>query len=144
MKSQAVFLRTPYNYDMMSVSNETGLLCEDVSKTKQSFAEESDINTIVMRFGLTGKLPENVRVPQYGDFIEAGTYQESLNFVIAAEESFMKMPAHVRARFHNDPGAFLEFVGNSENRAEAEKLGVVVPKAPPETPVDKAGDSAPK
>ena len=139
MKSQAIFLRSPFNYDMMAVSNETALVCLDPSRTKQSFAEESDINTLVMRFGLTGKLPENVSVPQYGDFLEVGTYQESLNFVIAAEESFMKMPAHVRARFHNDPGAFLDFVGNEANRGEAEKLGVVVAK--PVTEVPNANDS---
>jgi len=139
MKSQAVFLRSPYNYNMMDVSDETGLSCADPSRTKQSFAEEADINTLVMRFGLTGKLPENVRVPEYGDFVDVGSYQESLNFVIAAEESFMKMPAHVRSRFHNDPGAFLDFVHNDANRAEAEKLGIVVDK---QGVADEAGSVA--
>jgi len=132
---KAIFLRSPFNYDMMAASNASGLECQDDSRTKQSFSEESDINTIVKRFGLTGKLPENVRMPQYGDFLEAADYQTSLNVVLEAQDGFMKMPAHVRSRFHNDPAAFLEFLGKEENRAEAEKLGVVVARAPVETPL---------
>ena len=44
-----VFLRAFNNYDMGAVSDETGLRCEDASLTKQSFAEECDINTIVRK-----------------------------------------------------------------------------------------------
>ena len=41
-----VFVRSGNNYDMQAVSDETGLLCEDASLAKQSFAEECDINKI--------------------------------------------------------------------------------------------------
>jgi len=44
----------------------------------------------------------------------------------------MELPAKMRARFHNDPQELLEFISNEENRAEAEKLGLVAKK--PETP----------
>ena len=110
-----VFLRTGNNYDMGAVSDETGLLCEDASLTKQSFAEECDINTIVRNFGLTGKLPDNFAPPQYGDFEGIFDYQSALNSVIKAQESFMELPAHIRARFHNDPQALLEFVSKDES-----------------------------
>lgn len=124
------FLRSPFNYDMGVESIESGLECLDPSRTVQDGKEEADINTIVRRFGLTGKLPDSVRLPSYGDFEGVVDYQGALNAVIAAEDGFMRLPAHIRSRFHNDPAALLDFVGNEANRAEAEKLGILVP--PPE------------
>lgn len=54
------FLRTPYNYDMNAAGDESGLRCEDATRAQQQFKEESDINTIVARFGLTGEMPDNL------------------------------------------------------------------------------------
>lgn len=118
------FLRTPYNYDMDAVSRETGLVCDDPTRTQQQFAEESDINTIVRRFGLTGELPSQVRVPMEGDFVDVVDYQSALNAVIAADDAFMELPAAVRARFDNDPQKLMEFVADSKNLDEARKLGI--------------------
>lgn len=123
----APFVRSAYNYDMDSASLESALRCEDLSLAVQSALEETDINTIVRRFGLTGQLPEDVRAPQYGDFTEVLDYQSALNAVKAADDSFMQMPADVRARFHNDPGEFVDFVANDANREEAKKLGLLMP-----------------
>lgn len=121
-----VFLRTPYNYDTMEVSNETGLSCLDDSLAQQHARDECDINTIVRRFGLTGELPSGVRAPQYGDFTEATDYHTAMNAVIAANNSFMQLPAEVRARFNNDAGAFVDFCSDDKNRAEAKALGLIV------------------
>lgn len=129
MSFKPVFVRSGNNYDMNSVSDETGLRCDDPSLTQQQFKEESDINTIVERFGLTGELPNNVRAPMYADFVEAIDFHSAMNAIRQAEESFMAMPADVRARFGNDPGRFVDFVNDDSNRAEAEKLGLVLPKA---------------
>lgn len=126
MKTSAVFLRTPYNYDTMQVSNETGLLCEDESLAQQHARDECDINTIVRRFGLTGELPNGVRAPQYGDFTSATDYHTAMNAVISANASFMQLPADVRARFNNDPGAFVDFCSDDKNRDEAKALGLIV------------------
>ena len=125
-------VRNPYNYDSDEASRVTGLLCQDVSLSVQDQAEEVDINTIVRRFGLTGKLPaEPVVAPQYGDFTEVVDYQTALNAVIAADEAFMQMPADVRARFSNNPALFVDFCSNDANREEAKKLGLLVPDAAP-------------
>lgn len=131
------FIRTPYNYDRDLASEETGLRCEDSSLAQQHQKEEADINTIVRRFGLTGELPSNVRMPVYGDFTEVGTYQECLNAVKAADLAFAQMPADVRARFHNNAEEFVAFCLDENNREEAEKLGLVNPK-PVEKPVEPA------
>lgn len=125
------FVRSAFNYDPDEASDRSSLLCLDPSRADQSFAEECDINTIVERFGLTGQLPEGVTVPQSGDFTQVVDYQSALNVLRKAQEAFDEMPAHVRAEFGNDPARFVDFVNDPDNRARAEKLGVVVPRETP-------------
>jgi len=102
----SVFLRTPYNYDMSKVSDETGLLCSDPSLTQQQFAEESDINNIVDRFMKTGHIPTPTSMPQYADYEGIFDFQSAMNVVRQADENFMRMDAKIRARFHNSPQEF--------------------------------------
>lgn len=128
MKKLSVFLRSAYNYDADEVSQETGLSCSEPTLAQQSFKDECDINTILERFAVTGELPNNVRMPQYGDFSGIFDYQTALNAVMAADDSFMQLPASVRARFDNDPALFVEFCGDESNREEAIKLGLVPPQ----------------
>lgn len=142
-----MFLRSAYNYDREAASDETGVDCSRVvdvetgefvetpSMTKQSFAEECDINTIVKRFGLTGQLPQNVRMPTFGDFAYVPDFHSAMNAIREANESFMEMPADVRARFGNDAGAFVAFCSDDRNRDEAVRLGLVPAKAPVAPPV---------
>lgn len=118
-------LLQPYGYDADEHSFETGLRCEDPTLAQQHMAEETDINEIVRRFGLTGELPSGVRMPTYGDFTGVYDYQSALNAIKAAEESFSTLPAEVRARFGNDPAAFVDFCSDDANRSEAESLGLV-------------------
>lgn len=108
----------------------TGLECEDVSRAVQSSRDEVDINTIVRRFGLTGQLPENVHVPQFADFDEVHDFHTAMNLIGEARDSFMAMPAEVRARFDNDPQGLVAFVSDPANLEEMRKLGIAVPKAP--------------
>lgn len=127
-KIEMPFLRTPYNYDTNAASDESGLACRDESKAIQSAAEECDINTIVRRFGITGQLPEGVRAPTYADFTEVTDFKTAMDAIAVAGEAFDRMPGEIRARFNNDPGAFVDFCSDEGNRAEAEKLGLVLPK----------------
>lgn len=127
---------TGNNFDPQKWSLEFGLACDPLEKvTKDSFAEECDINTIVRRFGLTGQLPTDVRAPMYGDFTDAMDYRSALDAVMAAQDSFMAMPADVRQRFGNDPAAFVDFCSDPNNRDEAIKLGLAVP--PPSVKEEK-------
>lgn len=130
-----MFIRSgfPFNYDTDEASEESGLDCKDPSLALQSQAEEADINTIVRRFGLTGQLPVGLRVPKFADFEGIFDFQTAMNVVRTAEEAFMQLPATVRSRFHNDPQELVAFVSDAANRAEAEKLGLlVVPEVIPE------------
>lgn len=129
-----VFVRAGYNYDMDAVSLETGLKCEDPSMAQQQFLEESDINTLVERFGLNGEMPAAVVVPQYGDYSGVNDFQSAMNAVLSASKNFMELPAKVRSRFDNDPQKFLEFVSDDANIEEARTLGLVKPL--PDAPVE--------
>lgn len=124
-----VFLRTAFNYDMKEASDASGLLCEDVSLTKQAFKEECDINTIVRRFGLSGELPTGVAAPTYQDFEGIFDFHSAMNAISKAHEAFDQMPAEVRVRFSNDPAQFVDFCSQESNRSEALRLGLLVPQA---------------
>jgi len=111
------------------------IVFKDKHLTVQASKEEADINTIVKRFGLTGQVPTNVRIPLEMDFSEnVFDFRSAMNMVVAAEEAFLAMPADVRARFGNDPHAFVQFASDPENLAEARKLGLALPEVKEETP----------
>ena len=126
MSIPKIVLRAPYNYDADSASLQAHSDTVGESLTKQSFADECDINRILERFAITGHVPDNVRAPSFGDFVDIPSYQDALNAVIEAERSFMQMPANVRARFGNDAHAFVEFCSDPENLPEMRKLGLAV------------------
>lgn len=96
------------------------------SLTKQSHAKECDINQIMLKWQKTGMIDHrNVYQGQYGDFTNTpDDYHESMNAVISANEMFESLPAKIRLRFGNDPGQFLDFVGDPENADEMIKLGL--------------------
>jgi phage internal scaffolding protein len=123
--SKVPFLRTAFNYDRDAASNESGLVCDDESLAIQSAEEESNINTIVRRFGLTGQLPGQVAMPRYGDFTNIPDFHTAMNLIRQTQDEFMRIPADIRARFENDPQQLMDFLEDDGNRDEAVKLGLV-------------------
>ena len=116
---------TGFNMNQNEISDATGLSCQDDSLAIQSAEEESNINTIVRRFGLTGELPNDLRMPQSGDFTGLPDFHAAMNLVRQAQEEFVRVPAEIRARFANDPARFMAFVEDEANYDEALKLGLV-------------------
>lgn len=127
-------------------NRDTGTSCgatdDNPGRTKQEFIDDCDINKIVERFTRTGQLPPPRGVLQYGDFSEVGSYHEAHIAIQHANDTFQEMPSAIRTRFHNDPGAFLKFLSNEDNREEAETLGLIpkpldqVKPVEPSTPVE--------
>lgn len=118
------FLRTAYNYDRQAASFASGLACTDASLTQQDQKEDADINVLVRRFGVTGEMPISTRMPMYQDFADVFDFRTAVETVKQAEEAFLQVPAEIRARFHNDPGAFAEFCEKPENLPELRKMGL--------------------
>jgi len=129
------FVKTPYNYDRNAESKAAGLACPDESKAQQNAKEDADINTLVKRFGITGKMPVLDKVPLQGDFHDITSFKEAADRLLEAQHAFMQLPADTRYKFHNDPNEFLEFTSNPENRDEMRKMGFLKPETPAPEPV---------
>ncbi len=112
---------------------------QDFSKggrTKQAFAEETDINWIMRKYDKTGLVDHLAKHGGEYGFASSITLHEAMNVVARAEAMFADLPASARSRFEGDPGAFLDFVQNPENQAEMLKLGLMRPGfSIPEVPV---------
>lgn len=133
---EGLIIRSENNFDRDEWSNAHGLSDWGPSRTVQDQKDEADINTIVRNFGVTGKVPQSVRVPEYGDFTGISDYRTALEAIAEAEKSFLSMPADVRSKFDNDPQLFLEYCSDPENIPEMRKLGLAVPEVVPEVPVE--------
>lgn len=124
------------------------------SRTQQSFTKECDINSIVAKATKDGYLGHvNTAPPMYADVSNVPDYQESMAIVAHAEASFAALPAEIRKKFDNNPGAMLAFMAEPKNKAEAQALGMLpkpakpaaaIPKAAPAKPVKTPEPKAPK
>lgn len=98
---------------------------DEPSRTQQQFANSCDINNIMKQYNNNmSQIQEPVR-GFYGDFSSAPDFFTARNSICQAQESFDKLPSHVRERFDNDPGKLLQFLDNKNNQDEAIKLGLV-------------------
>jgi len=113
------------------------------SLTHQSMKDECDINRIMLKWQKTGVIDHAKTFEgQYADFTHVtGDYQEHMNAVIQANEMFGTLPSTVRKRFNNDPGEFLEFVGDPDNLEEMQRLGLS--KTPLSEPSEVVDDPTP-
>lgn len=105
-----------------------GVVNSTPSLTQQQFKDECDINKIMDRYLRTGVLSDPLDrrgTPKYGDYAEIGNYMDHMNKVVEANEMFEALPASIRKRFNNNPGDLIEFVMDSNNRQEAEMLGLI-------------------
>ncbi len=103
-------------------------------RTKQSFAEQCEINNIMARHQKTGALTHiNQHQAQYG-FATSNDFTESMRIVKTAQDMFNALPSNIRTRCGNDPGNFLEFVQDPENIEEMQKLGLIPEQQASEKP----------
>ncbi len=108
-----------------------------ISLTDQQYLPDCDINTILKRYGATGRLPVDIREGVSGDFSDIGDYQNCLDRINRAKEAFLSLPSHIRDRFGNDPTAYVDFVLDPANTEECIRLGLKVKSVPtPETELD--------
>lgn len=115
--------RTPYDSERFRVVADVG----GPSMTKQSFKKDCDIHVILKQFDRTGLVTHLNKYPVgYSDVSDLGDFRDSMNVVLEAERMFATVPSKIRARFGNDPAAFLDFVMNPDNLAEMVDLGLAV------------------
>ncbi|WNK14566.1 MAG: internal scaffolding protein [Microvirus sp.] len=132
---------TPTIYSRYNPPPQVKLACLDPSRTQQHFKEECDINNILAKFMETGLLP-NVGPGSYEDLTAAGDYQEAMHTLMKADEAFANLPSHVRKTFQNDPGQFLEFIQDPNNKKMGQELGLFNPD-PPQNLNQTTGQNSP-
>lgn len=146
MKKEPKFqvFRTGYSPHMAVQFQTSGL-----SRTKQSFKNECDVNNILKNYNKTGILPEG-NPGEYRD-LDGTDYQEYMNTIAGAQSHFNDLSSAIRKRFGNDPSQFLSFVHDDKNIAEAQNLGLLrddyqppeIMISPPQTaePIDDSSEA---
>ena len=126
-----VLIKKPYDPSVRQP-----LLISGVSRTKQSFKDETNINLILERHYKTDVMTHINKDPaRYEDLPSGIDFQESLNLAITARDSFDALPGQLRAIFQNDPRAFLEFMDDPQNEKRIVALGLREgPESVSETP----------
>ncbi len=119
--------------------HQVGLDCSvDKGRTKQSFAEEANINSIMKKFHRTGELVDPTKISDrkafFGDVSGIGDFQQMKNTVLEAEVHFGNLPSEIRTRFENQPNKLVEFLEDPANKDEAIELGIVNPDPEPDPP----------
>lgn len=112
------------------------------SLTRQEFAAEADINTIMKQYeGYNtgpGNLP-NQRDPAamfYADFTALPKSLMDYHAMMdTAQTAFMTLPAEVRREFNNSPVEFYEFASDPENIGQLRTWGLAAPEKVPEPPM---------
>lgn len=121
---------------------------EGPSLTRQEFAEECDINSLMSRYdGHVIGGPGNMapKEPLYFDFADAPqTLMEYMHFQKDAEAQFMRLPANVRREFDNSAIEFVAFASDPGNLDQMRSWGLAAPKpVPVASPVPGEPPSSP-
>lgn len=119
----AVTFRT--GYDGVRIGDSDKDFSNDPGMTRQSEKDSCDINIIMRQYQKTGLLT-HVREHQgeYGEFVEMD-FHAAMNAVTSAQQMFETVPSEIRAKFGNDPGAFLDAVTDPERVEEIRQLGLL-------------------
>jgi len=118
-----VRVRTRWNYGGRVYAKE----CTEPG-ADQSFARESDINTIMARYQKTGMIVNvNKRTPFWGDVTMAPTdLIEAQEILVASKTAFEQLPSMLRAMFNNSPTELLRWLDDPANTEQATKWGLLV------------------
>lgn len=108
----------------------------DPSLTRQEFAEECDINTIMSRYEASGVISHvNPVQPVYLDTTIYPGLQGAMDAFREASLQFNALPAKVRREFDNDPQKFVDFAVDPENLPRMREWGLAAPEKVPHEPI---------
>lgn len=106
------------------------------SMTRQEFADDCDINSIMSRYEATGIMntPFAKEGLHYADYSNVPDLMTAMSVLSDAQDAFMTLPASVRRQFDNDPVEFVAFASDSANLDQMRLWGLAPPK-PVEPPL---------
>ena len=93
---------------------------------QQQFKEDADINSIMRKFQKTGAITHTAKYQGEYGLASGLELQQAMNLVTRTQQMFDELPSSIRDRFRNSPQAFLDFVQDERNAAEANELGIAL------------------
>jgi len=119
-----ITFKTPHTTDHDEVSKATAYVETGTSKTQQHQKSEADINEIVRRFGVTGRLPAAPLPPSLDEFGEVFDFRTAMDKLNMAKTAFLSLPAEIRNAYNNSPHQYVAHVDsmlNEPDQAQREK-----------------------
>lgn len=98
-----------------------------LSRTKQSFRKECDVNFLMKKYADLGIEPMIMPGALYLDLTGVSDLQSHLDKIGRANEAFMKLPPEVRRRFDDNVADAIDFLMDDANYEEALKLKMRLP-----------------
>lgn len=99
-------------------SNDPGL-------TEQSHKAACDIHNIMRKAQKTGLVDHvNEYKGSYMAMPNSVDFHEHMNIIAQANEMFESVPAEIRKKFGNDPGAFVDFMQDAANYERIQEMGL--------------------
>lgn len=112
----------------------TPLVCTEESITEQHHESETNINAIIARNGPELQKSIDAMQDMRFDDVTGNDFQEIMDMMITARESFDKIPSEIRNFFGNDPAKFVDFVNNPNNNDKLIEWGLANEGDPPAKP----------
>lgn len=95
-----------------------------LSKVDQSYGQDLSINNLIAKADKKNLLKHQVKFEGEYDDIPFTDYQEAMNEIAKANSMFHALPSNIRSKFEN-PGKFLEFAQNPENKQKLTEMGIL-------------------
>jgi len=104
-------------------------------RVEQAHKNEADINNIVRKHGLD-LIAKTAALQTFKyDNNPSNDFQEVMQAVITAEQSFSSIPSDIRKRFDNNPAKFMDFIYNPDNKQEMIDMGLSPEPEPKPEPI---------
>jgi len=100
----------------------------DEVRVEQSHKAEVDINNIVAKHGIDLIKKVNALQQFTYDDVSGNDFQETMNAIIKAGDSFKSIDSNIRKFFDNDPAKFMDYIHNPENKEQLVKWGLMKPE----------------
>lgn len=127
------FWKTPYNHDTTAEALRTATSDFEPTLAQQNTAEETDINSILRRFGINNVRAQLAAMPpSFIDVPENMDMATAIELVRQGEEAFMQLSADARAMFGNDLARYVAHVDDrlrAKDYEALDKLGLDVKAA---------------
>jgi len=140
------FYKTDGNNEIIRNRQQFNTPKDEEVRVEQSHKDEVNINNIVKRHGVD-LIAQTAALQQFQyDDNPNNDFQETMNMILKAKDSFSSVPSEIRKQFDNDPAKFMDFIHNGDNQQQLIDWGLAkAPETPqpievvvtnPETPPD--------